>query len=140
MVWWILGGTCAFLVVAVIAFVVVVVVRDVRREKDVRACGEPILGWIVQANNILFEEGTRDSAAQILITFDPQLQRDRERMRALAEELGRLKEEDPEDELEEELAPLVTDETARFSKRYKLPERFTGGPTVYSTAVMIKRE
>lgn len=42
--------------------------------------------------------------------------------------------------MEEEIAQLVIDETARFSTRYRLPRKFTGGPTVYSIAVMVRRK
>jgi hypothetical protein len=61
-------------------------------------------------------------------------------MHELALRLGRLKEVKPADEMEEEIAQLVIDETARFSTRYELPKRFTGGPVVYSIAVMIRRK
>ena len=102
--------------------------------------GDPVVGFIVQANNVLWVRGTGDNAAQILITFDPELADDPERMMRLARKLGRLKSEPPDDDMEEEIARLVIDETARFSTRYRLPRKFTGGPTVYSIAVMVRRK
>jgi hypothetical protein len=141
MAWWmILGSICLVLFVAAVVFLVVIGMREKKREEKVRAEGVPTLGWIVQANNVLWEEGSGDNAAQILITFDEELKDDPERMLELALKLGRLKSEPPEDDMEEEIAQLVIDETARFSTRYKLPRKFTGGPVVYSIAVMVRRK
>lgn len=140
MLWWILGGLCILLVAAAVVIVAVITVRYARHEREVMEHGEAIRGWIVQANNVLWEEGREDNAAQILITFDRDLQHDSERMLELALKLGRLKEGQPADRMEAEIAQLVIDETARFSTRGKLPMRFTGGPTVYSTAVMVRRK
>lgn len=112
--------------------------RD-RQEKETRRNGEVVVGWIVQANNVLWEKGHGDNAAQVLITFDRDLAHDTEEMQHLARKLGRLKEGRLANAREERLAQLVRDETARFSTRYKLPREFTGGPTVYSIAVMIRR-
>jgi hypothetical protein len=141
MAWWMVAGSiCLLLFVAAVAFLVVIGIREKKREEHVKATGVPLTGWLVQANSVLFEEGTGDNAAQILVTFDEELAGDTERMQELAMKLGRLKSEPPADDMEEEIAQLVIDETARFSTRYKLPREFTGGPVVYSIAVMIRRK
>ncbi|HEX3150977.1 MAG TPA: hypothetical protein VHR66_23055 [Gemmataceae bacterium] len=139
MLWWILGAICSLLVVVALLFLAIHMIRSSRHEADVRENGEPVVGFIVQANNVLWQKGYGDNAAQILITFDRELADDPEQMLKLARRLGKLKSKPPRDDMEEEIAQLVIDETARFSTRYRLPKKFTGGPTVYSIAVMIYR-
>jgi hypothetical protein len=115
------------------------IARKNRREDEVRESGQVVVGWIVQANRVLYEKYQMDAPAQVLITFDRELAEDIDQMRELAEDLGRLKEGWARTPDEDRLARLVRDETARFGRRDPLPKRFTGGPTVYSVAVMVRR-
>lgn len=87
----VLGSICLLLVVALVVVIIILTARSAARKRRVMDEGEPVVGFIVQANNVLWERGTGDNAAQILISFDPDLADDPDRMLRLARKLGRLK-------------------------------------------------
>jgi hypothetical protein len=137
MLWWILGGLCGLLVLGGVALLVAAIIWDKRHRREVMARGEPIVAWIVQANTALFEAGTEDYPAQVLISRDPSA--DDEFMAELAERVADLKGQRPDDPVEAEVAELVNDETYRARTKTKVPKQFTGGKVVYSTGLMIER-
>jgi hypothetical protein len=101
--------------------------------------GQPVLGWIVQANNALYEPGETDRPAQILITFDPSVSDPAAVLSEITARVAALKDEDPRDPVKAEVARLINDESYRPYERAQLPAAFTGGPEVFSTHVWVKR-
>jgi len=136
---WGLSAICTLVFFAGVGAILLFLAARNRRADRVRETGEVVVGWVVQANQVLWVRRPEDAPAQVLITFDRDLANDPERMRALAVDLGRLKEGRLRNREEAMLAELVRDERARFSRRNPLPKKFTGGPTVYSVAVMVRR-
>ena len=64
---WVLG------VLAVVGFVLLIVVlsiRDAKRKRRTLEEGEPVTGWLVQANSNLFTAGQVDYPAVCLLTPD----------------------------------------------------------------------
>jgi hypothetical protein len=137
-IWWVLGTICFLLVVLGVIFLVYFNAKEARHKKYVMDNGEPIIGWIVQANSNLYEKGNWDYPAQILITFDDSIED--EFMEELIARVGALKDKSPGDPDKRKVADLVTDETYRPRTRVKLPRTFTDGAIVYSTGVMIERD
>jgi hypothetical protein len=138
-IFWVLASVLILTFFAGVGAVLIVMAGKNRREDHVRKTGEVVVGWIVQANNVLFQRGQDDAPAQVLITFDRELADDPDQMQDMAQHLGSLKEAPLRTRREAELAELVRDETARFWRRDKLPRAFTGGQVVYSVAVMVRR-
>ncbi len=126
-------------VVAVVVIVIANLSEKKAYEYTVRH-GEPALGWIVQANNALFESGVLDQPALILVSPDEDTANDEEFMTELAEEIMDLKGVDCDDDDEEFVSGLVTNEAYVQGKRDKLPKAFAGRPNVYLAHVYIYRD
>ena len=139
-VWWVLGFVCAALVIGAVTLVVYLSVKESRARQHVLENGEPTVGWVVQANTALFEKGNMDYPALVLISPDPETADDEEFMTGLAERIMDLKGEEGDDEDEEFVSGLVTDERYREGKRDKLPKSFTGGRKVYLAHIWVVRD
>lgn len=126
--------------VAFVALVVIFAVKEGRRKKYTLTHGEATHGWLVQANEKLFQDGVIDYPALILISPDPATNNDREFMTGLAERVFALKFEEGETKAERKVARLMADETYVEGKRDRLPDEFTDGRSVYLTHIMVYRD
>jgi hypothetical protein len=143
MLWWILGSACGGLVL--VAVVVVVYLGRAEYNKKKRAIdeGEHTFGWLVQANNDLFQEGQWDLPALVLISPDEETNEDEEFMTDLAEKVMELKGVDPDDcdtEGDAVVAELMADETYVEGRRDRLPKAFAGGKKVYLAHIWVVRD
>lgn len=139
MLWWILGFVCIGLLCLAVIGLVLTARAERQRYQHVMAEGVSAIGWLVQANNILFQPGDSSAPAQVLLSFEGQRAADLDQLAEIARRIGRLKSAPPADALEEEVAKLVTDEAYRPTVRHRLPEEFTGGLEVHSAHVWIDR-
>jgi hypothetical protein len=117
--------------------------REHRRRDRVIADGSHTTGWLVQAHQNIFDEGSMDEAGLVLVSPDPEVAEDREFMTELAEKVMELKGTDPDDcdtKGEARVAELMADETYVEGKRDRLPKSFTGGKEVYLAHVYIYRD
>jgi hypothetical protein len=137
MIWWILGLGCLGLVVLFVALLVYGGIADAKEEQLYLREATPVLGWIVQANSVLYSRGGASSPAQILVSFESVPD---EKMAELALRLSMLKRTDPTNPIEAEVAALVNDESYRPYERFRLPTEFTGGPEVYSMHIWVRRD
>jgi hypothetical protein len=135
--WWILGSICGLLVLGLVILVIVATLWDKRHRKTVMAKGDPIIAWIVQANDKLFKPGTEDYPAQVLISPDPAV--DEDFMKDLIERVGDLKGMKTKDPVEAEVVSIVTHESYEARTKTKLPKDFTEGKEVYITGLMVER-
>lgn len=113
-----------------------------RRHNEFVQClshrGVRVVAALVQANNALFHPGRETLPCLVLITFD-EMDDAGPYLLNLAKRVFNLKETQPDDPDERFVADLVTDERAVFWRRVKLPENFTGGPTVYAADLWVYR-
>ena len=107
------------------------------KESKIAAAWIPVLTALVQANRALFRPGLLDLPCQVLFSFDRTIGYDF--LSRLAERMGALKDTTPSDPDLAAVAAMVTDETAVRYRRVKLPESFTGGPTVYAADLVVLR-
>src|SRR5690242_7306544 len=138
--WWILGLGSGVLVLLAIAGIAILVLIDNKRKKRVLEQGEATVGWLVQANSKLFEEGFMDLPALVLLSPDKETVNDEEQMTELAERIMELKGTNPEDCDNEDdafVAELMFDETYVEGKRDKLPKRFANGRNVYLAHIFV---
>lgn len=133
------GWVCVGLVVLAVLFFVWVSFQDKQTRKKYEEHGTPVIGWIVQANNDLYERGNFDKPAQILVCFDAEDNPPDEFMAKLAERVAELKGADPDTKAERAVARLVNDESYQPFKRFLLPKSFTDGREVYSMHVWVER-
>jgi hypothetical protein len=141
--WWVLGLTCSGLVLAAIATVAYLWVLESRRRKRVLAEGQPTFGWLVQANQKLFEPGVIDLPALVLISPDERTLRDETFLNELAERIFDLKGTPPDECASKDeafVAELMMDETYVEGKRDKLPKSFTQGRPVYLAHIFVYRD
>lgn len=104
--------------------------------------GEPMIGWIVQANPALDEPLPSGGApAQVLISFPRHFNGAAfEELEEIANRLGRLKfRTSGLTKVERKAARLVNDEGYQPGIRLQLPLEFTNGLVVYSVHVWIER-
>lgn len=134
------GWVCVGLVIVAVVFIAVVNLKIANARKYTIANGDPVIGWLVQANNNLFEAGNQDYPALVLISPDPKSADDEEYMTELAEDIMAIKGVDCDDEDEEFVSSLVTDERYIEGKRTKLPKSFTDRPNIYLCHVYIFRD
>ncbi len=134
------GWVCIGLTVAAVILIVVLNIKMSNARKYTLENGEPVIGWLVQANNNLFEKGIQDYPAVVLISPDPKSADDEEYMTELASDIMSLKGEDCDDDDEEFVSSLVTDEAYVEGKRTKLPKSFTDRPNIYLCHVYIYRD
>jgi hypothetical protein len=140
MIWWVLGFVCAGLVAVAVAVVVYFAIREGQARKHVADHGEATVGWLVQANSNLFEDGNLDYPALVLISPDPDVADDEPFMTRLAERIMGLKGADCDDDDEAFVSGLVTDETYREGRRDKLPKSLTKGKAVYLGHIWVCRD
>ena len=129
------------MVLAVILGIILSIKLNKRRDRVLEE-GERTHGWLVQANEELFEKGDSDMPALIVISPDEETNDDEEFMTKLTEEIMELKGDDP-DECEggeAKVAELMADETYVEGRRDKLPKSFTDGKTVYLVHVYVFRD
>jgi hypothetical protein len=140
---WLIGlGVGALVVIAVVA-VVMLAIRDTKRKNQVIAEGDHSIGWLVQANSNLYEDGFLDYPGVVLISPDEETANDEAFMTGLAERIMELKGADPadcDDKDEAVVARLMSDETYLQGQRDKLPKRFANGRTVYLAHIFIYRD
>jgi hypothetical protein len=139
MLWWILGLACIGFVGLAVAFLIHLERVEKSRRQHVFANGTAVIGWLVQANNALFQPGTSGDPAQVLISFPGDRAASIEELADLAERVARLKSARPADAVEKQVTRLVRDETYRPTERYLLPREFTGGLEVYSVHIYVER-
>ncbi len=134
------GWVCIGLTVVAVILIVVLNIKMSNARKYTLENGEPVIGWLVQANNNLFEKGIQDYPAVVLISPDPKSADDEEYMTELASDIMSLKGEDCDDDDEEFVSSLVTDEAYVEGKRTKLPKSFADRPNIYLCHVYIYRD
>jgi hypothetical protein len=126
-----------------VIFIVVVNVIDRKRRAATLANGEHTHGWLVQANNALFEEGTLDNPALVVVSPDKATNDDEDFMTELAERIMELKsvgEVIGDNKAERAVSKLMKDEAYIEGKRDKLPKEFTNGREVYLVHIYIYRD
>lgn len=130
------------LLVALVAFggwVLSSQVMDLVRDWQTTHYGEPALGWVVQANDVLYQRGREHAAAVVLVSPDDDVARDEEFMTGLAERMMELKGVRGGTKEERYVSRLVTDEAYVPGKRDRLPRSFTEGEEVYAAHVIVQR-
>lgn len=143
-------GTGAIVAIVIVSLVIVLAIIGVivtiklnKRRDRVLNEGELTHGWLVQANNALFEKGDTDLPALIIISPDPDTNDDEEFMCELADDIMDLKGTDPDDaetDGEAKIVELMADETYIEGKRDKLPKSFTDGKKVYLVHIYVFRD
>lgn len=134
------GWVCVGLTVLGIAFVAYISITEGKRRKHTLENGTHTHGWLVQANNALFEPGNLNNPALIVISPDARTNDDEEFMTDLAERIMELKGEEGDTKDERKVAHLMADETYVTGRRDQLPAGFTDGKTVFLVHIMIYRE
>ena len=130
------------LVLVVIGLVVWAIIDGMAQDKRYQKEGTKLLGWIVQANPVLYEAGGMDNAALILLSFDAKSDPPDPFMFNLAARVAEIKRgQAPSTPAEGELAVMnaINDDTYRAFERYRLPDDFTGGREVYAMHAWISR-
>jgi hypothetical protein len=126
--------------VAFVGFVIYANVSEGKKKRYTLENGEATHGWLVQANNALFEDGFLDSYALIILSPDKATNNDRDYMTELADRIMELKTEEGETKAERKVSRLMADETYVEGKWDKLPDEFTGGKPVYLAHLMVYRD
>lgn len=138
------GWVCIGLTVAGVAFIVYAVMRDNKRKAYTLENGEHTHGWLVQANNALFEEGSMDAPALVVISPDAGTNDDEEFMTDLAERIMELKSDSGRvigrSKAERAVSKLMSDETYVEGRQSKLPGEFTDDREVYLVHIYIYRD
>src|SRR5687767_10144462 len=111
--WWLVGLTA----LVVLCVVISIIVPEMLRRQRVMKHGIPIIAWLVQANNILYEPGKSSAPAQLLISFPGERTASVEQLSELAQQLGQLKSAPAANAMEEWVAGLVIDEEYRPAER-----------------------
>ncbi len=136
-VWgWILVG----LGVAFVILVVIFTIKEGKKKRYALENGAQTHGWLVQANNALFEDGLMDNPGLVIISPDKKTNDDRDFMSDLADQIMELKTEEGDTKAERKVSRLMADETYVEGKRDKLPEELTKGKTVFLVHIMIYRD
>ncbi len=113
--------------------------REVRRRNRVIAEGDHTTGWLVQANDKLFDEGQLDLPGFVLISPDKATAEDEEFMTGVLAWVGSLKGTEPDDPDEAAVAAFVTDELYQEGKRLRIAPGLVEGRQVYLAHVFIYR-
>ena len=137
---WVCGSVCIGLVVIACAGVGYLIVQDRRANAYTLRHGRPAIGWLVQANNALFEPGDQDLPALVLVSPDDRTAEDEAYMTDLAGRVMALKEVECDDEDDAFVSRLTTDELYRTGKVDRLPRSFTGSREVYAAHIFIYRD
>jgi len=139
----IIGIVIGVVVVLAVILGIILTIRLNKRRDRVLDEGEHTHGWLVQANNDLFEEGDMDLPALIIISPDAETNDDEAFMTELTEDIMTLKGQDPEDvddDGEAKVAKLMADEAYIEGRRDKLPKSFTDGKTIYLVHFYVFRD
>ena len=138
------GWVCIGLTVAAVAFIVYANVVDRKRRAYTLENGENTHGWLVQANNALFEDGHMDLPALVVMSPDEETNDDEEFMTDLAERIMELKSEEGRvigrTKAERAVSKLMADETYVEGKRDRLPKELTGDREVYLVHIYVYRD
>lgn len=137
--WSIVGWVCGGLVVLFGVGGPLLKWWEVRRRRRVIAEGDQTTGWLVQANDKLFEEGQLDLPAFVLISPDKATAEDAEFMGEVLAWVGSLKDTEPDDPDEAEVAAFVTDEMYQEGKRLRIAPGLVNGREVYIAHIYIYR-
>ena len=121
----------------VVAILSAIAGRVVWSRRRALADGKRVVGWIVQANQLLFRAGQESAPALLLVSFTHP---DGQGLEPLASEMARLKQGHPSTPAERELAKIVRDERFRPLVRYRLPTSLTPGMEVYAVNVWVERK
>jgi hypothetical protein len=139
------------IVAVVVGFGVLMVIgrymmaQDAKKQARVLEEGEPVLGWVIMANKILYEADDIDdsSATFVLIAKDPEVGNDEDYMTALVEEVkeiieseSRALETDDEHEVHDYLQSHKYIEGAKL----KIPKSITQGKVVYLCHLFVFRK
>lgn len=95
-------------------------IETVRKQQLLLTQGRIYWGALVMANRLLFSEGEGDSPAMLVYSDDVYFDDRPHELRAIASQLGRLKNQVPDDPEERQAADLVSDEMNR-SMKVRLP-------------------
>ncbi len=101
--------------------------------------GKPAIGWIVQANDKLYEEGRGNAAGLVLVSPDEKTEQDEAYMTELVERMISLRSSRRRTKDEKYVWSLMEDGTYLSGQRDELPQSFTGGPEVYAAHVIVQR-
>ena len=134
------GWLCCGLVVAFVMLSVYIRITEARTRERYENGADSFVGWIVQANNVLYQPGVGSSPAMVLIGFDGVIGELDFAVGDLARRVAQLKHGEADSRVEEDVALLVRDESYRPFQWNPLPEEFTGGLEVYSVHVWIERK
>lgn len=116
------------------------IVKDQRFRRRVAAKGKRVKGWYVQANQKIFEPGKGSQPALIVFSFDERANQHPTFLDQVANNLFRLKTEEPRNDVEKSLMDFTRDEQFISNRRRKLPEAFTKGVEVYCADVLVERD
>ncbi len=133
------GTVCGLPIVAAVGWFLWFSHTETKKEQRVQRDGTLFWGYLVQANNVLFQPGNDNAPGQVVFTFEKSPDGLAAAEQAAAR-LAELKTEDPADKTEESLLELVRNESYDPGSRKKLPAKFTGGRDLYLAHVWIWRE
>lgn len=100
--------------------------------------GRVVWGHIVQANTLLFEPGSDDCPASVLISQDNLADRCPDKLREAAQAIFALKGTTPRDPVLAEFARVITDERERHWQH--VPTQLSGLRETYNVALMFFRK
>lgn len=112
--------------------------RVYRRIRGVVERGEPVVAYVVQANEHLFVPGTQNLPSLVIFSFDPRGE-DAAFMSAVAETLHKLKGTKPAEPELRPIAERITSEKAEIYHREQVPPSITEGVPVYMGDLYIWR-
>lgn len=110
----------------------------IRQQRRLMTEGRIVWAALVQANNLLFEEGEHDHPAMLVFSEDAYFESRPHELRAIADKIYQLKSTEPEDPEEKLVAASVTNEMNR-NMGWKLPDLLTD-KNVRAAAFMVFRK
>jgi tetratricopeptide (TPR) repeat protein len=111
-----------------------------QRARGIARNGSVVQAALVMANVVLFDPSSQEDApCRVLLTFDPVLGKDPQRLQKLARWLVGFKDTHQTDPEMQYVAELTTVEAANPFQRRRLPPRFTDGAVVYVTDLFVYR-
>ncbi len=132
-------GVVALFVLFLYVLIVYYDRQDRKCKQKVRTRGRLVRGCWVQANRLLYEEGEHDLPALAVFTFDERAASQQQFLLRIAGAMANLKEQEPRNKVEAEVAAMIRDERYRPGKRTLLPKEFTGHVPVYAAHVLVER-
>jgi hypothetical protein len=128
------------LVLVIVALVAWAIIDGMKQDQRYLEQGTRVLGWIVQANPVLYSGGGMDNAALVLISFDAKADPPDPFMYQLANEIAQIKNgTPPTSPAEAEVSVTLSDDTYRPFQRIRIPDELTGGREVYAMHVWVSR-